>query len=164
MIHNRYVNTIIRRVLLAVIALFFLILMLGQVLVPIAAREMVSEYPEVAHLAGPYSSLGIAALACFQLALLCLGVVLARSATPRFWKRATRALLIVTGVLCVAGFGIIAGVASHLLATMHAGGLPVVLGLAVALVGAVGFACVTYISVHAFDSTRAEHQELEAVI
>lgn len=157
-------NSLIRRTLIAAIVLFILVLILAQMLIPVAANEAAREYPEISSLVQPYSILGILALACFQVAAILLCAILARSPKPVFFSHVTRSLMLATGLLLVLGFLIPAGVAMHLLGTMNAGGFPVLFGLVVSVVAAIGFACITYLALRAFSHARTEREELEAVI
>ncbi|WP_237201328.1 DUF2975 domain-containing protein [Rothia nasimurium] len=157
-------DTFARRILIATLTLFIVVLFLGQLLVPIAANESAEVHPEVLHLVTPYSTLGIASLLCFQLAAVLLRKLLGKSATPGFWNGATRALIQAVGALCVLGFVIPAGVAIHLCVTMNAGGVLILLGLVMSILAAIGFICVTCLAVRTYDKARTEHEELEAVI
>ncbi|XCB29702.1 DUF2975 domain-containing protein [Arcanobacterium hippocoleae] len=155
---------VVKRTLIAAIILFFLVLMLGQVLMPIVAQDVAHEYPEVSNLVTPYLVLGIVTLACFQIAAIILCIILARSGKSVFFTSATRVLLLSMCMLCVVGSIIPAGAATHLLVAMNAGGFPVILSLTVSIVAAIGFACIAYIAARTFDKARADHEELEAVI
>ena len=153
-----------QRALIGVLGLFFLGLILGQIFVPIMAEDTAHQFPEVRHLVLPYSILGIATLACFQIAATLLAGILWRSSKGSFFSDATRTLIVATGAACTVGFLIPAATAIHLLATIHAGGPGVVLGLAASLIAAIGFAGLTYIATRAFDSARFDHEELGGVI
>lgn len=163
-IDNRYIDTFARRILIAILTLFIVVLFLGQLLVPSAANESAEAHPEALHLVTPYSTLGISSLLCFQLSAVLLCQVLRKSAAPGFWNGDTRVLIHLVGALCVLGFVIPAGVAIHLCATMNAGGVLILLGLVISILAAIGFICVTCLAALTYDKARAEHEELEAVI
>ena len=148
----------------AIAALCCLVLLLGQILVPIAARDAGQMYPEVQHLVLPYSILGICTLACFQIALIILCVILVRRTQESFFTSATRTWILACGSMCILGFAIPAATAIHLLATLHAGGAGVMIGLLASLLAAGGFACITYLALKAFDVARENHEELGGVI
>ncbi|MCF2707166.1 DUF2975 domain-containing protein [Arcanobacterium haemolyticum] len=156
--------TLSRWGLLASFTFFLLALLLGQILVPVIADDVADSLPEVRHLVGPYSALGIATLACFQIATIAMGLVFARNNKDTFFSSATRRRISTSGLTCMIGFLIPAGTALHLLATVHAGGPAVVLGLGATFVAAAGFGCLRFIALRAFDSARADYEELGGVI
>lgn len=157
-------NTFIRNIALTALGLIVAGLIVGQILVPIVANAVTSEMPEVTHLASPYSVAGIVTLACFQIALIFIALIVARKSADAFFSTTTRKWIRISGALITLGFTIPAAVGSHLLITMNAGGPSVILGIIGAVILAVAMACLTYIALHAFDSAREEHDELGGVI
>lgn len=157
-------KSILHPVSYVVIALFVAGLAVGQLLVPIVAQDMARQFPEVTHLVTPYSVLGIATIACFQICLILFGVLLYRGTRDELYTDTSRTLIKAMAAIAVVGCLIPVAVAIHLLTTMHAGGPGVLLGIIAALVSAVAFASLGALVLRAFDITRAEHTELEAVI
>lgn len=157
-------NRMVQPVLIATVVFFVLALGLGQVMVPIVASDTGRSLPEVAHLVGPYSVLGIATLACFQIAAILIGIILSARSAHDVYSRPTRGWITAIGVLCIVGCLIPVAVGIRLLATVHAGGPGVFLGIAAGIVGAIGFGCLTHLALRAYDVTRSEHDELSEVI
>lgn len=157
-------NIFIRNLALTMLGLIIAGLIVGQILIPIVTNAVASEMPEVAHLASPYSVAGIATLACFQIALIFIALIVARESADAFFSATTRKWIRISGTLITLGFTIPVAVGSHLLITMNAGGPSVVLGMTGSTILAVAMACLTYITLHAFDSAREEHHELGGVI
>lgn len=157
-------STVVRRTLIVAIALLVLVLVYGQIMVSLVASDVGKTFPEVAHLVVPYSIGGITALACFQVAAVILCVIVSRSAGASFFTQLTQRLIVTAGILCVMGFLIPAGVATHLLFVVSVGGPGVLIGWLASLIATVGFGCITYIARKAFNQAHAEHEELGAVI
>ena len=159
-----HTSKLIRLVLRAVIGIFILVLLFGQILVPMVARDVGDEAWEVAHLVIPYSVLGILTLACFQLAAIVVGLILIVRSTESLYTATNRFRIKLSGSLCVLGSLIPAGTGIHLLTTVHVGGPPVILGIIVGFTAAIGFVCLTYLALTAFDAAHREHEELGGVI
>lgn len=149
---------------MAILGLFILGLLFGQILVPIFAKQIAFDFPEVSHLVAPYSVLGILTLLCLQIAFVLIGILLRRGNHERFFSRSSRTIIKAIASAATLGCLIPVATAIHLFATIHAGGPAVMLGALASATGAIGFCCLGAVAVRAFDHLRAEHDELEAVI
>lgn len=156
--------TLLYRTTVAILGLFILGLLLGQILVPIVAIDTASDFPEVSHLVAPYSVLGILTLLCFQVGLIFIGLLLRQSARGKFFTDFSRTIIKGIAGLATLGCAIPVATAIHLFVTVRAGGPGVLLGMLAAFAGTIGFACLGAIGLRAFDYARAEHDELETVI
>lgn len=159
-----HTSQLIRLLLRGVIGLFVLVLLCGQILVPIEAREVGDKYWEVTHLVIPYSVMGILTLACFQVAAIVVGFILTAQSTEFLYTATNRFLIKLSGSLCVLGSLIPAGTGIHLLTAVNVGGLPEIIVIIVGFAAAIGFVCLTYLALTAFDTAYREHEELGAVI
>ncbi|MDP9805732.1 UPF0716 family protein affecting phage T7 exclusion [Trueperella bonasi] len=156
--------TSLYRITLATLGLFILGLLFGQILVPISAKQIAFDFPEVSHLVDPYSVLGVLTLLCFQIAFVLIGILLRHSKHERFFSDSSRKVIKAIASAATLGCLIPVATAIHLFATIHAGGPAVMLGALASATGAIGLFCLGAIAVRAFDHLRAEHDELEAVI
>lgn len=118
--------------------LVFLGLFVGQVWgIPTLAAEEAVIFPEVAYLAAPYTVIGIASLACIQLALLCIWILLSKVARRAIfnsgallWVNAIIAMIIMAAALPL-------GAGLHLMLIVNAGGPAIFLGVCATAIGAV---------------------------
>lgn len=133
-------------VLRVFLVLVFLGLAVGQLFViPTLAAEEAAIFPEVAYLAGPYTAIGIAALACIQVGLLCTWILLSKVARGAIFNN--HALIWVNLIIAaaIAGTLLPLGVGIHLMAVVNAGGPAAFLGVCATAVG--GAALVLLITV-----------------
>lgn len=111
-------------VLVLRVELFLLLLgaLLLQAAMPTIAAEQAREFPEVAHLAGPYTVLAIAAIASVQVTLLVVWRLLTLIAESELTtRRGLRCLDAITASIAVAT-ALTAGTLLHLLAVVGVGG------------------------------------------
>ncbi|WP_062291260.1 DUF2975 domain-containing protein [Demequina phytophila] len=108
---------------------------LGQLLVPVVAREQGDVFPEVEHLVVPYSIAGIAAIACLQAGIVCVWALLTLIGDARIFT--PRALRWVDAMAACGGAaaGICALTAGHLLMTEGGGPGIVLAGFAAMVIG-----------------------------
>ncbi|MFJ6416415.1 DUF2975 domain-containing protein [Paeniglutamicibacter sp. NPDC091659] len=125
-----------RSVILALrvlLVLVFLVLLLGQiVVVPSYTLESATAFPEVAFLAGPYTVIAVAGIACVQIGLFATWVLLSMvERNAIFTEHAFRWVNVIIGAaIALTLLTVFAGV--HLLAVVRVGGPGVVLAVSAA--------------------------------
>jgi len=138
--------------------------LLWQVLnVPLLASEAATSYPEYEYLKTPYTVLAILALACIQVALGALWMLLNMvSSGVVFGERAFRWVDVIIASALVAT-ALTLAVAFHLTFFVQSGG-PVVLLLAAVVVGGVTFALLMIVMRGLLRKATAMHDELAEVV
>lgn len=132
--------------LLTIVALrvLLILLFLGAVLaqtaiIPVLAAQEAARWPEVAHLAAPYATLVISAIACAEVALVALWMLLSMvSRGAIFTERAFRWVDVIIYAALAATVLTIAAPA-HLLGAVGVGGPGVVLVLGTAAIAGASF-------------------------
>jgi hypothetical protein len=156
-------NVLARRLLRVALVVLLLGTVLAQVLLPVFGSEEGRIYSELAYLVVPYSIVGIAAIACVQVALLAvwrlLSLVDAGEIFTRGALRWVDAIAICGALAAVLG----AGVLVHLLFVVRVGG-PLILALAAILAGGLAFVLLMVVLRGLLESAIADRSELEAVI
>lgn len=129
---NRSVISVLRLLL----ALVFLLLLLGQTFViPSLAAESSIAFPEVAFLAAPYTFISISAIACVQLAVIATWVLLSMvQENSIFSERALRWVNTIIGSI-VAATVLLVFAGLHMLFVVRVGGPGVFLGTCAAGIG-----------------------------
>ena len=147
------------------VALLILLLgsVLGQVLVPLAASQAATTFPEVEYLVVPYSVAGILVIACGQVALLAIWRLLSLvNGGVIFTRRALRWVDVITACAAI-GTVLNAVVCIHLL-RVHGGGPGIFLWLAASLAGGVAFVLLMIVMRGLLESAIANRTELDEVI
>ena len=127
--------TLARRMLRVDLLVLLLGSVLAQLLVPVAASQEASFYPEVAYLEVPYSVAAILFIGCIQVAVVALWSLLARVDGGSIFSRpAVRRIDVITACAAIAML-LSAGVFGHLLLVVGAGGIVFYI-LAACVVGA----------------------------
>ncbi|WP_104092228.1 DUF2975 domain-containing protein [Arthrobacter sp. GMC3] len=117
----------------AFLVALFLGTLLGQiVIVPNYASESAAQFPEVAFLTVPYTLVVIVAIACLQLVLLAIWVLLDRVQSGAIFTSEAYRWVNVIIVAAASATALVLLLGSHLLGVMHVGGP----GVLVAVVGA----------------------------
>ncbi|PQZ87309.1 hypothetical protein CQ018_17770 [Arthrobacter sp. MYb227] len=129
---NRSVISVLR----VLLALVFLLLLLGQVIViPSLVAESAIAFPEVVFLAAPYTFISISAIACVQLAVLATWVLLSRVEQDSIFSE--RALgwvnTIIASIVTATILLVFAGL--HMLVVVQAGGPGIFLATCAAGIG-----------------------------
>ena len=151
-------------VLRLLLVLIFAGALLGQVLVPVIAHSYGQEYWEVEPLVVPYAAAGIAALVCFEVAIVAVWVLLGLVASGEvFTGRALRWVdaIIASGALAAA---LCAGVGAHLTMVAGIGGPPALLLLLGSLVGGAAFVLLMIVMRGLLETATADRRELTEVI
>lgn len=136
---------------------------LGQLLVPVYASGAAVTFPEVEYLVAPYSTAGILAIACVQVALVVVWRLLTMITSELIFTRQAMRWVSVITICGAVATALSAGVMTHLLAT-HGGGPGVVLGLAVTLLCGVTFVLLMIVMSGLLSAAIADRDELEQVI
>mgnify|MGYP003494422479 FL=1 len=135
-----------------------------QLLLPVLAGELGSPYDEIAHLVGPYSVLGILALASLQVVLFALWRLAGMAGAHEvFTPAALRWVDVVRLSLGIAAL-LIAGPMVHLLLVVAVGGPGVVLGLGATLVCGVAAIALVTVMRGLLQEAILDRAELAAVI
>ncbi len=117
----------------------------AQILLVAVAVQTGQDYPEVAHLVGPYSVAAVATVGSGQVLLICLSRLLAEAAKGPIGRGQAQKWLKVAQVAVVVGVAIPLAVCVHLLFFVQLGGPAVVIGIPTSLI--VGFAGVSCLAV-----------------
>ena len=157
-----------RSVILALrvlLVLVFLVLLLGQiVVVPAFATETAAAFPEVAFLAGPYTVIAIAGIACVQVGLFATWVLLSmvdRGAI--FTEHAFRWVNVIIGAAIALTFlTVFAGV--HLLAVVQVGGPGVLLAVSAAGIAGASIVLLMFVMRGLLRSATTLENELAEVV
>lgn len=138
--------------------------LLIQVLIPITADSVGDQYPEVAHLTTPYSLAAIVAIACVQVALGAVWVLLSMTTSDQIFSSPALKWVDVIVVCAAIGTLLSATVFVHLIFIVGLGGPGAFLGLAACV--AVGAALVLVIVVmrSLLETAIAHRYELAEVI
>ena len=155
---------LVRQLLRVALVVLLLGFVFAQVLLPVVAHAAGTTYPELAYLVVPYSVAGILAIACGQVALLLVWLLLSLvSGGVIFTRRALRWVDVITACAAVATV-LTAGPMIHLLFFVGVGGPGVVLGLAACLAGGLAFVLLMIVMRGLLESAIADRTELDEVI
>jgi hypothetical protein len=156
-------NQLARRLLPVAIIVLLLGSVLGQVLLPVFGSEEGRIYPELAYLVGPYSAIGILAIACGQVALLAVWrLLLMVNSGAIFTHRALRWVDVITACGAAATL-LCAAPMIHLLFVVGVGG-PLILPLAACLAGGPAFVLLMVVMRGLLEAAIADRTELGGVI
>ncbi len=157
-------NKLVRQLLRAAIVVLLLGSVLAQVLLPLAAAEEGTYFPEVADVAVPYAGVGILVIACIEVALLAVWRLLSLvNSGIIFTGRALRWVDVITACAVIATV-LTAGVLGHLLVVVRIGGPGALLGLAACLAGGVAFVLLMVVMRGLLGTAIADRTELDQVI
>ncbi|WP_084631207.1 DUF2975 domain-containing protein [Demequina aestuarii] len=157
-------NSPVRGTLRLLLVLLFLGAVGGQALVPLAASVMGEDYPEVDHLVLPYSIAGIAAIACFQVAIVVVWRLLTMAATGEvFTAKALRWVEVIAWSGAIAAL-ICGGVTSHMMVAENIGGPPAIFLWIGSLVGGTAFVLLMVVMRGLLAVAIADRSELAEVI
>lgn len=152
------------RLLRVALAALLLGTALLQVILPVAAHEEGTMYPEVASLVVPYSAVAVLFVACGQVALLVVWRLLSMVAGGViFTRRALRWVDLITACGAVATV-LSVGVLVHLLFVVRLGGPGVLLGLAACAAGGPAFVLLMVVMRGLLEAAIADRAELDEVI
>ncbi len=156
-------NTLVRRLLRATLVVLLVGTVLAQGLVPVAASEAGTNFPEVAYLVVPYSVAAILFIACGQVALLVVWRLLSMVADGViFTRRGLRWVDVITVCAAVATL-LSAGVLIHMLGFVPGGG-PMIYYLAACVAGGLAFVLLMVVMRGLLESAIADRTELDGVI
>jgi hypothetical protein len=137
---------------------------LAQVLMPVFASEVGTNFPEVAYLVVPYSMAAILFIGCGQVALLVVWRLLSLvSGGVIFTRRSERWVDLITGCAAVATV-LSAGVLIHMLGFVPGGGGPAIYYLAACVAGGLAFMLLMVVMRGVLESAIADRNELAEVI
>ncbi|WP_062523163.1 DUF2975 domain-containing protein [Demequina silvatica] len=137
---------------------------LGQLLVPVVAREQGEIFPEVEHLVVPYSIAGIGAIACVQAGIVCVWVLLSLIADRRIFTPGALRWVDAMARCGGAAAAICALTAGHLVMVEGLGGPGIVLAGFAALVIGGTFVLLTVAMRGLLAAAVADRAELAEVI
>ncbi len=146
------------------LVLIFAGALLGQVLVPVVASGYGEQYWEVEPLVVPYSIAGIAALACFEAALVAVWMLLTLVGSGAVFSG--RAYKWVDTIAVSGGVAALlcAAVGAHLVFGAQIGGPPAGMLLLGSLVGGAAFVLLIAVMRGLLQSATADRRELAEVI
>ncbi|MFW2513246.1 DUF2975 domain-containing protein [Demequina sp. SO4-13] len=157
-------NPLVIGALRLLLVLLFLGALGFQALVPTTAADMGATYPDAAHLEAPYSAAGIAAIACFQVALAVVWRLLSLGATGQvFTARALRWVDAIAWCGAVAAVMCLA-VSSHMMFVESIGGPPAAFLWIGSLVGGTAFVLLMLVMRGLLSTAIADRTELTEVI
>ncbi len=145
------------------------VLMLGavlcQVLVPLVATEVAEQYPEVAHLATPYSVVAIVAVACAQTVLIVVWRLLGMVASDQIFAAPAALRWVDAAVVAIALATILAaGILVHMIMIEGTGGPAALFSLTGATALGIALTLLMAVMRRLLVSATAYRHELDEVI
>jgi len=157
-------NTLVIGLLRVTLVVLLLGTVLAQTLVPVAASQTGTRFPEVASLVVPYSVAAILFIACGQVALLVVWRLLTLvNGGVIFTRRALRWVDVITACAAVATV-LSAGVFVHMLGFVPGGGGPMSYYMAACVAAGLAFVLLTVVMRGLLESAIADRTELDGVI
>lgn len=137
---------------------------LAQVLLPLEALQTGRTYSEVAHLGVPYAVAAVLMVACLQIALVGVWMLVSAVSQGALYDQRTVVFVDVIRIALALAAAIPASVAVHLLFFVGLGGPGVVLALAFVCVVAPAVEILLTLLRRVYLRAREDHAELDAVV